>query len=511
MPSTQPSTAVHSGLPELRPPVPALEPQTRRRIRILVVDDERTLRESCCSSLRTEGYTVESSGTGKEAQEVLTRRVFDIVLIDQFMAGVPGSTLLKVCLTQNPDTIAIVMTGNPSVEASLDALRAGAWDYLVKPFRATQLQGLIRRAANAVLVAREADEEDSAAEGASGDSDSVKILGRAPSFRRAIAQARRVARTDAAVFMSGESGTGKELMAQFIHQHSRRCSRPMVTVNCAALPATLLESEMFGHRKGAFTGAVSEKLGLLETANGGTMLLDDVTEMDTVIQAKLLRAIQDGVVRRVGSECVDAVVDLRFIAATSHDPQEAVASGVLRQDLFYRLYVVPIHLPTLRERQEDIPLLADYFLQHYWAQHRDPLLPSPTLSDGAIQALCHHPWPGNVRELQNLVEHLVVLTQPGADIHEHQLPFLDPHAAATRTDVVSLGGGVANQPYHAARERVLAEFERRYFTALVNRANGNLSQAARLAGVQRSSLYRLMERHGLQRDSLAVDETGRVQ
>jgi DNA-binding NtrC family response regulator len=480
--------------------------QARRWIRILVVDDERTLRESCCSYLKAEGYTVELAGKGKEALDLLTRRAYDIVLLDQFMSEVSGSKLMESCLTRSPDTLVIVMTGNPSVQASLDALRAGAWDYLVKPFPATQLQILIGRAAHTVMVAREASELSSAHDVAAGNSDKVRILGVAPSFRRAIAQARQVARTDASVFITGESGTGKELVAQFIHHHSRRCTRRIVAVNCAALPETLLESEMFGHRKGAFTGAVRDKPGLLETANGGTMLLDEVTEMTTPIQAKLLRVIQDGVVRRVGSEDVDAVVNLRFIAATNHDPNEAVESGILRQDLFYRLYVVPISLPPLRERQEDIPLMANSFLQHFWNEHRDPLEARPAFTDGAMQALARHPWPGNVRQLQNLIEHLVVLAQPGGEIQAEHLPFMGAAPAADAgTDVVSLGVGMADQPYHAARERVLAEFERRYFTLLVNRANGNLSKAARIAGVQRSSLYRLMERHGMRREFDADD------
>jgi DNA-binding NtrC family response regulator len=339
-----------------------LDQEAKLSLRILVVDDERTLRESCRSFLGSEGYSVEVCGKGSEAQDLLRRRTFDIVLIDQYMTEVPGDELLQTCLGKSPETVCIVMTGNPSVEASFTALRGGAWDYLPKPFAATQLQVLIGRAAHTVLVSRESREMHMAAAREFGHSDKVTVLGVAPIFKRAIELARKVARTNASVFLNGESGTGKELIAQFIHHYSRRSSRPLVAINCAALPEGLLESEMFGHRKGAFTGAVRDKPGLLEAANGGTMLLDEVTEMSKPIQAKLLRVIQDGVVRRVGSESVDAVVNVRFIAATNRDPKEAAEQGVLREDLFYRLRVVPIVVPPLRERQIDIPLLANHFL-----------------------------------------------------------------------------------------------------------------------------------------------------
>ena len=483
-----------------------LDQATKLSLRILVVDDERTLRESCRSFLTSEGYNVEACGKGSEAQDLLRRRTFDIVLIDQYMSDVPGDQLLQTCLTISPDTMCIVMTGNPSVEASFKALRGGAWDYLPKPFAATQLQVLIGRAAHTVLVARESREMHIAAAREFGHSDKVTVLGIAPVFKQAIELSRKVARTNASVFLSGESGTGKELIAQFIHHYSRRSSRPLVAINCAALPEGLLESEMFGHRKGAFTGAVRDKPGLLEAANGGTMLLDEITEMSKPIQAKLLRVIQDGVVRRVGSESVDSVVNVRFIAATNTDPKEAVDQGILREDLFYRLRVVPIVVPPLRERQVDIPLLANHFLRYYWVRHRDPGEEHPELGDDAVQTLCRYSWPGNVRELQNLMEHVVVLAEPGSQIKAHELPFIGGDGHRTEgAGLVSLGPGMADEPYHQARERVLADFERTYLTTLVNRAAGNMSKAARLAGVDRTTLYRLMEKHDLQRETIMTD------
>src|SRR6186997_2375082 len=337
--------------------------EVKASIRVLVVDDERTLRESCASVLQMDGYNVTLVGRGEEALDTVKRRKFDIILVDLYMSQVSGLEILQAALGAQKETIVVVMTGNPSVTTSIEALRAGAWDYLPKPFSATHLQVLIGRASHAVMVARETRDLRIQLLKQNGNSDKLTLLGVSPAFRKAVDLARRVASTDASVMIMGESGTGKELIAQFIHQHSRRASRQVVPINCAALPEGLLESELFGHRKGAFTGADRDKPGLLEIANGGTLFLDELTEMSLPIQAKLLRVLQDGVVRRVGSEQQDAVVDVRFISATNRDPAEAVNSGLLREDLFYRLRVVPIKLPPLRQRLDDIPVLANHFLE----------------------------------------------------------------------------------------------------------------------------------------------------
>src|SRR5881396_19620 len=404
--------------------LPALTPELKASIQVLIVDDERTLRESCATVLRYDGYQVTLCGRGDEARDLLKRTKFDIVLLDLYMTEIPGMRLLRTCLEANPDTIAIMVTGNPSVESSLEALRAGAWDYLPKPFSGTHLQILLGRAAHSVIVARESSAMQAQFAREHGNSELITVLGAAPSFRQTIELARRVAATNASAFITGESGSGKELIAQFIHHHSRRSSRPLVAVNCAALPEPLLESEMFGHCKGAFTGAVRDKPGLLEAANGGTLLLDELAEMSKPIQAKLLRVIQDGVVRRVGSETTDAVVNVRFVACTNRNPEEAVKAGILREDLYYRLRVVPIHVPPLRERPSDIRLLAEFFLSRYWTRHRGATTPVPKLTDEAVSALRARPWTGNVRELQNVTEHMVVLLEPGADIKPEDIPSL---------------------------------------------------------------------------------------
>ena len=474
--------------------------EVKASIRILIVDDERTLRESCASVLQMDGYNVTLIGRGEEALEVVKRRKFDIILVDLYMSQTSGMDILRSALEFHRDTIVVVMTGNPSVTISIDALRAGAWDYLPKPFSATHLQVLIGRASHAVMVARETRDLKQQLATQGGHSDKISLIGISPLFRKAVDLARKVAATDASVFISGESGTGKEVITQFIHQHSRRTSRALVPINCAALPEPLLESEMFGHRKGAFTGADREKPGLLETANGGTLFLDELTEMSMPLQAKLLRVIQDGVVRRVGSETQDAVVDVRYIAATNRDPQEAVNQGVLRGDLFYRLRVVPIKLPPLRKRLEDIPLLANHFLTYYWQRHRQMGDRVPKLSDSSIAFLRSRPWRGNVRELQNVIEHVAVLAEPDQMIQPNDIPIYEdgsefPSEAAMTTPVL-------DEAYHIAKDRVVAQFEKEYLTRLIGRAGGNMSKAARLANIDRTTLYRLMDKHNFQRDEL---------
>jgi DNA-binding NtrC family response regulator len=266
---------------------------------------------------------------------------------------------------------------------------------------------------------------------------------------------------------------------------------------------------MFGHVKGAFTGAVRDKPGLLEMANGGTLFLDELIEMPKPIQAKLLRVIQDGVVRRVGSERTDAVVNVRFIACTNCNPEEALRSGQLREDLYYRLRVVPIQVPPLRDRPEDIPLLANHFLTLYWQRHRGSDARPPKLSEAAVRELRSRPWKGNVRELQNVVEHMVVLLRPGAEVQPEHIPVIDglvpTHDPGESASAISDADNAIAEGYRAARERLIGRFERRFLQQLVTEADGNISRAARLARLNRTTLYRLMERYGLQRKLLASD------
>src|SRR3954470_21750996 len=473
--------------------------EARASIRVLVVDDDRILREGCASVLQVEGYTVASSGRGDEAIEMFRRARFDVVLVDLYMTPVPGIEILKAVLEAQPSTIVIVMTGNPSVASSLEAMRIGAWDYLPKPFSGTHLHLMLGRAAHAVLTNRARVDASNDLTQLHGNSDQLTLLGVSPAFRAAVELARKVAATNASVMLVGDSGTGKEMFAQFIHKHSRRSGEALIPINCAAMPEHLLESELFGHRKGAFTGADREKTGLLEAAHGGSFFLDELTEMALPLQAKLLRVVQDGVVRRVGSEQQDAQVDIRFISATNRDPRQAIQSKTLREDLFYRLNVVTITLPPLRERQEDIPILANHFLGHFWKRHHTTRDAMPRFSGAALEFLQSRTWRGNVRELQNVVEHLVVLTQPGATISAEDIPVFQ--GQEVMSDQPASFGVPMHEAYHVAKDQVLASFEKEYVTRLVSRASGNMSRAARLASVDRTTLYRLLERHGFRRDA----------
>jgi DNA-binding NtrC family response regulator len=484
-----------------------VDPEQRKSIKILVVDDERTLRESCSSILEAAGFPVLVAGKGDEALQHVRRRKPDIVLVDLYMPDISGMDILEEALRINPACLVIVMTGKASVESSIETLRAGAWNYIPKPFSATHLNIMVGRAAHAVIIARESQRQRAELETGSGHSEQIKLLGASKAFRKVIEQARQVAATDASVFLTGESGTGKELVAQFIHHNSRRSSREMVSVNSAAIPETLLESEMFGHVEGAFTGAVRDKKGLLEAANGGTLFLDEITEMPLSVQTKLLRVIQDGVVRRVGSISVDAVVDVRFIVATNQDPADAVRAGTFRKDLHYRLRVFPIEVPPLRARAEDIPVLAQHYLDHFWALHRGEGAGRPMLGEEAVAALQKRPWHGNVRELRNVMEHLVVVLPPeAAEVAAEVLPVFDDG---------DLGGGGGfsgsfplHDDYHTARDRVLAAFEQAYLRHVVQESGGNLSDAARIAGVDRTTLYRLMEKHEIRKEELLRGDSG---
>jgi DNA-binding NtrC family response regulator len=473
---------------------PSYNPVTEK-MRALIVDDDRTLREGCASVLRSEGFVVDVTARGDEAIEMVRRSRYDIMFVDVYMTPVSGIDVLKAVMATAPNTLVVLMTGNPSVDSSIEAMQIGAWDYLSKPYSGTQLQLLLGRAAHTVTVRRQS--EAPAADAQEGGAGGL-LVGTSAAFRRATELAKRAAPTNAAVMIVGETGTGKEVLAQYIHQHSRRSRRRIVPINCAAIPEQLLESEMFGHRKGAFTGADREKMGLLELADGGTLFLDELSEMSMSLQAKMLRVLQDGIVRRVGSEQEDAVVDVRFVSATNRDPREAIRSRQLREDLYYRLNVVQIIIPPLRERAEDIPLLANHFLRVFWARHRSAKDAIPEFSEDTLDFLVSRPWRGNVRELQNFVEHVTILAQPGSKIQIHQLP-LDQE--------VDLGSAITGLPslpssdaYHVAKEQVLASFEKTYVTRLVARASGNMSRAARLASVDRTTLYRLLERHGFRRD-----------
>jgi DNA-binding NtrC family response regulator len=481
----------------------ALSPEDRASIQILVIDDEASVLDSCESVLAADGYQVECQRKAEEALQRIKSQSYDIVLIDQGMPQIHGMDILAEVRQRSPETLAIMMTGHATTEASIRAIQAGAWEYLPKPFTATQLLIVLGRAAFQLVRSRRLA-DGSRREGVLVDGK-VKILGVSRPMQQAVQTAMKVARTDASVFITGDSGTGKELIAHFIHNESRRSRKAFVAINCAALPGELLESELFGHRRGAFTGAVRDKPGLLEVADQGTCFLDELAEMPLPLQAKLLRVLQDGVIRRVGSEKDDALVDVRFISATNREPDAAMQERVLRQDLYYRLRVVPIHLPPLRERAEDIPVLIKFFMDHFWRRHQMPGSSPPRFSPEALDALVKYDWPGNVRELQNVIEHLVVLSGANEIIDGDRLSILDeaggapPLTNGPPTSVSSMIDWRAS--FHDAKDELISRFEREYLAQVVARTGGNMSEAARQAGIDRTTLYRLMDKHDLSKEA----------
>lgn len=488
---------------------PLVSPDQREKVRVLVVDDETSSLESCQSVLDAEGYRVDTFRKGAEAIQRLKAGNYQIALIDQSMPKVDGFQVLEAVQEHSSSTLPVVMTGYATAEASVRALQAGAWDYLPKPFTATQLLVLVDRAAHTWFRMKKLGTGGGTEVGEDGIlvDNGVKILGVSDAMKQVVKRALKVAPTDASVFVTGESGTGKELIARCIHLESRRSSQSFVAVNCAAIPEELLESEMFGHRKGAFTGAVRDKAGLLETADKGTCFLDELAEMPISLQPKLLRVLQDGVLRRVGSERDDTVVDVRFISATNRPAEDALDQGLLRHDLYYRLRVVPIHIPPLRERPEDIPVLARHLVEHFWKRHRQTSGPPPRLSSPAMNVLMSHPWPGNVRELQNVLEQVIVLSDAEEEIDPDMLPPLDGSAPIQGNGVggVSqlLSGLEGTGSYHDLKDELVGRFERQYLARVITRAGGNMSEAARQAGIDRTTLYRLMEKHDLSKEQLA--------
>lgn len=427
---------------------------------------------------------------GMDALEQARRQRPDIVLADLMLPDIGGIDLLRELKRLDPQILVIMITGYATVDSSIEAIKAGAYDYIPKPFTATQLQILVGRAANQIKLARDNERlRGELRERYSRDS----VIGVSESMQKVFSVIERVAPTDASVLISGESGTGKEVVARAIHRMSRRADRQFVPVNCAAFPENLLESELFGHEKGAFTGADETKRGLMEFASGGTFFLDEVCEMNLDLQAKLLRVLQERKIRRVGGES-EIPIDIRVIAATNRDPEEAVAKGILRQDLFFRLNVVPLRLPPLRERQEDIPVLAQKFLRKYAEKYDRDGTTELRLSPEALRSLLSYSWPGNVRELQNMMERIVSLSGQGDEVRAEDLP--DEIRLSSEPSVPQVHAQT-NLPFHEAKERTIEAFERTYLKALLERNEGNISHAARDAGIDRKTIHRLLKKYGL--------------
>ena len=443
--------------------------------KILVVDDQRNMRTTLAMMLRGAGYDVDEAEDGDTAVDRVGAESYDLVLTDLKMGGRDGMEVLRHTKDNTPLTEVMVMTAYGTIESAVEAMRIGAYDYIQKPFTEEELLVKVQKAVErrhltgeVSLLAQEFRERYRF----------ENIIGRSAAIRDVLGRIVRIAPTDATVLVTGESGTGKELVAKAIHANSRRADRPFVPVNCAAISETLLESELFGHARGSFTGAVSSRKGLFEEANGGTFFFDEIAETPPAFQAKLLRAIQEGEIRRLGDN--HAIhVDVRIIAATNQDLKLAIAEKRFREDLYYRLNVARFQLPPLRERREDIALLVDFFLEKYGRKMRR----RARLGEGVLDFLRSYDYPGYIRELENLIEQGVALASDG---HVQREDIV--------TDDTGNGTSSPRPGAHLALQDVVDEAEREYIERTLREVDGNKERAAELLGLSGTTLWRKMKR-----------------
>ncbi len=456
-------------------------------VRVLVVDDKENMLK-LFQKILADGYEVTIAADGARALALVAGAPFDVVVTDIRMPGAGGFEVLRAVKACSPSTEVVMMTGYGTIADAVQAMKMGAYDYLEKPFDPDAAGEVVARAAEHKRRRDEAAALRGATEGTAAFHNLVGGSARMLEVYRLLEQA---AGLDITVLLLGETGTGKELAARAIHYHSGRKERRFVPVNCGALPPDLVESELFGHARGAFTGAGAAKPGLFEEAERGTLFLDEVGELPLATQVKLNRALQEKEIRRVGSNEAVAV-DVRIIAATHRDLRAEVAAGRFREDLFYRLHVFPVPLPPLRERPEDVPLLAAHFLEkHARAFRRDVTGFEPE----ALEALQRQPWPGNVRELENAVERAVAVAQ-GTAVSRADLP---PELAAAPAPGAPAGSRAALTalPYRDAVDQVRERFSREYLVSLMREFKGNVTKAAERAGMERETLHRLLKKHGV--------------
>jgi DNA-binding NtrC family response regulator len=457
--------------------------------RILIVEDDEIFLRPLQRTLEVAGYDVLVVPSGEEAIDLLKSDDVDLMLTDKRLPGIDGVEIVRRVKADHPNLAVVVMTAYGTIGSAVEAMRLGAEDYLVKPFDAAEVLMVLRRAiefqelktANRATIRRNQERFTL-----------TNIVARSAVMQEVFDLVSSVAGLDTTVLIHGETGVGKELLARSIHFNGARRDRPFVAVNCAAIPEELFESELFGFRKGAFTGASETRRGLFQMANGGTLLLDEVGEMPLALQSKLLRAIEEKRVTPIGSDRV-VEIDVRFIATTNKDLQAEVERGTFRRDLFYRLSVMPVSVPPLRERTGDIPLLAAHFLE---ASARRSKKTVRAIDGAAMQALCRYAWPGNVRELENVIERAVIVTKGDtiADVER----FLTGEAARPRVDL--------SLPFRDAKARVVEEFERAYVAGVLEKEGGKLTAAAKHADMDPKNFHEKLARYGLRRPAAGNGE-----
>lgn len=436
---------------------------------ILLIDDDHDLREQLARNLKKVGYRIWSASSVKEAFEILAKQDIACAVVDHFMPELTGMDFLKQMEQQEHDCAVVMMSGQGTIPMAVEAMKRGAVDFLLKPVRLQDLQVVLERQIRQRRIERE---NTHLKELIKKSQSHPQLIGESSAMKQVHRLIERMGPTDKPVLILGESGTGKELVARALVEKSNLASQPMVTINCAALPEQLLESELFGHEKGAFTGATSAKPGLFEVADGGTLFIDEIGELSPALQPKLLRILEDGSMRRVGS-IKERHVSVRLIAATNRDLAAEVKAGRFREDLYYRINMLTLHLPPLRERERDLELLFHYFLGSGWQ-----------VGTSVLAHLHHYDWPGNVRQLRNAIERARIL----ADNNVIELANFPPEIVETNE----------RQPALSAKESlILGEMTRQHVIESLERAQGNKSQAAQSLGITRRSLYRLLEKYGI--------------
>jgi two-component system response regulator HydG len=444
--------------------------------RILVIDDDESMRDACRQALARKAGRVEVAGDGLTGLEILEKEAFDLVILDLKMPGLSGMEVLSKIKQEYPEIVVIVITGYATVESAVEAMKHGAYDFLPKPFTPDSLRAIVERALDKRELVLENILLRSELEASIGPE---VIIGQSEPMRKIEEVMRKVSPTDTTVLISGESGTGKELVARAIHRHSGRKDKPFVVIDCGSLVENLFESELFGHVKGSFTGATATKYGRLELANGGTVFFDEIGNISMNVQTKLLRVLQEREITKVGSSQV-IKVDLRVIAATNEDLQKAVQAGTFRDDLFYRLSVVPITLPALRGRRDDIPPLANYFLKKYNQKRKKNI---HAISAKALKALVEYDWPGNVRELENAIERAVVLTENDT---------IEP------SDLLYYGLNAMTTPESdRERPRRLADVEKEHIARTLKMFHGHKGKTAEWLGIDRKTLRLKLKRYAI--------------